>query len=124
MTNNNIILFDMDGTLTEARGEFKTELLLNLRQLSKYADIGILTGSDMNYVQSQMSKLIKFSEVRFKTHLLPCNGTKHYEPPVYSDDDFQLVHENNMESLLGEQCQREIFKIITMFNLDQNVGYL
>ena len=34
MINNNIVLFDMDGTLTEARGKFNTELLLNLRQLS------------------------------------------------------------------------------------------
>ena len=118
MINNNIVLFDMDGTLTEARGKFNTELLLNLRQLSKYTEIGILTGSDLNYIQSQMLKLIRFSEVRFVTHLLPCNGTKHLLPPIYSDDDFRLVHENNMENCLGKDCLREIMRTITQLQAD------
>ena len=47
MIKNNIVLFDMDGTLTEARGSFNTELLLSLRKLAKHADIRILTGSDL-----------------------------------------------------------------------------
>ena len=96
MNKKNIVLFDMDGTLTEARGIFKTELLFSLRKLSKHADIGILTGSDLNYVNEQMIKLIKFSELRFVTHLLPCNGTKHYAPPNNSSEDYRLIHQNDM----------------------------
>ena len=37
MIKNNIVLFDMDGTLTEARGKFNTELLLTLRAAPVYA---------------------------------------------------------------------------------------
>jgi hydroxymethylpyrimidine pyrophosphatase-like HAD family hydrolase len=74
----NIVLFDMDGTLTEPRGKFNTELLLDLRRLSKHADIGIVTGSDIDYINQQMEKLIKYSELRYITHLLPCNGTKYF----------------------------------------------
>jgi len=118
MINNNIVLFDMDGTLTEPRGKFNTELLLNLRNLSRHTEIGILTGSDLNYIESQMLKLIKYSEIRFKTHLLPCNGTKHLLPPKYPDDDFKLVHENNKESHLKEIHHREILKIITQLQAD------
>jgi len=118
MINNNIVLFDMDGTLTEPRGKFNTELLLNLRELSRHAEIGILTGSDLNYIESQMLKLIKYSEIRFKTYLLPCNGTKQLIPPQYPDDKFKLVHENDMESHLGTHCHREILRVITQLQAD------
>tara|TARA_Y100001963_G_C6781077_1_gene449903 strand:+ start:1909 stop:2715 length:807 start_codon:yes stop_codon:yes gene_type:complete len=113
MINNKIVLFDMDGTLTEPRGLLNTELLLPLRELSRHAEIGVLTGSDYNYIQSQLLKLIKFSEIRFKLHLLPCNGTKHYSPPQYPQEDFTLIHENNMEQELGNPALKEIYKILT-----------
>ena len=100
----NIVLFDMDGTLTEARGKFNTELMLDLRQLSRHADIGILTGSDLEYVNEQMKKLIRFSELRFVTHLLPCNGTKHYAPPNSSSEEYRLVHTNDMSKELSHAC--------------------
>jgi len=113
MINNNIVLFDMDGTLTEPRGLFDTELLLSLRELSRHAEIGILTGSDFKYIESQLLRLLKFSEIRFKLHLLPCNGTKYYKPPAYSNDDFVIDHENDMKKELGDSCLREIFRILS-----------
>ena len=118
MSKKNIVLFDMDGTLTEPRGKFNTELLLNLRQLSKHSEIGIVTGSDLNYIKSQVLDFIKFSEIRFKTHLLPCNGTKHYKPPTLKEDEFELIHENDMKEQLGKTCFTEVFKIITQFQAD------
>ena len=118
MIKNNIVLFDMDGTLTEARGSFNTELLLSLRKLAKHADIGILTGSDLDYINEQMIKLIKFSELRFVTHLLPCNGTKHYAPPNNSSEDYRLVHQNDMSKELSPTCLRSLFKIITQCQND------
>tara|TARA_R100000152_G_C6772165_1_gene198938 strand:- start:200 stop:1003 length:804 start_codon:yes stop_codon:yes gene_type:complete len=118
MINNNIVLFDMDGTLTEPRGDFDTELFLSLRKLSKYAEIGIVTGSDMNYIEDQLLKLMKFSELRFKLHILPCNGTKYYKPPKYPQDDFVLSFEKDMAQELSYVCLREIFKIITKFQSD------
>tara|TARA_R100000406_G_scaffold88556_1_gene73978 strand:+ start:704 stop:1510 length:807 start_codon:yes stop_codon:yes gene_type:complete len=113
-----IVLFDMDGTLTEARGKFQTELILDLRALSRYADIGIVTGSDIDYINQQMEKLIKFSELRYVTHLLPCNGTKYYRPPTQSDDEYTLVHDNSMSRQLPKNCLREVFKVITNMQAD------
>ena len=113
MIKNNIVLFDMDGTLTEARGKFNTELLLTLRKLAEFADIGIVTGSDINYVNEQMIKLIKFSELRFITHLLPCNGTKYYKPPSSNDEDYSLSNSTCMSKELNPDCLKELFKIIT-----------
>jgi phosphomannomutase len=114
----NIVLFDMDGTLTEARGKFNTELLLDLRKLSQYADIGIVTGSDIDYVNQQMEKLIKYSELRYITHILPCNGTKYYRPPSHCDDGYTLVHNNDMARELPSDCLREVFKVLTSSQAD------
>ena len=51
---NRIVLFDMDGTLTPPRMEFDKTLLNPLRSLSEHSQIGILTGSDFDYVNQQM----------------------------------------------------------------------
>ena len=99
---NSIVLFDMDGTLTPPRKEFDTELLPALTELSKVAEIGILTGSDYNYVLQQMGLLIDNSEIRYKLHILPCNGTKYYPPPQTATHKHELVFEKNMRQELGE----------------------
>ncbi len=47
-------LFDMDGTLTEARRPAKKEIAAALFNLSEHGDIGILTGSHLKYVIEQL----------------------------------------------------------------------
>ena len=112
MNKKHIVLFDMDGTLTKPREEFDKRLLQPLRDLSNHAEIGILTGSDLDYVNQQMDLLIRFSELRYKTHLLPCNGTKHLLPPNSSMEEYQLVHEMDMEKHLGTSCFRQLMMIL------------
>ena len=77
----NIVLFDMDGTLTPPRGPMDISLLPVLEKLSQHAEIGIVTGSDYNYLKQQLGLLLNHPTVRNKLHLLPCNGTKHFYPP-------------------------------------------
>ena len=85
-----IVLFDMDGTLTKPREEFESFLLPTLTDLAEKAEIGIVSGSDYNYICEQMGRILKRSHIRYKTHLLPCNGTKHYTPPKSNVDDYEL----------------------------------
>ena len=110
---NNIVLFDMDGTLSEPRQKFHSELLLDFRKIINYSEIGILTGADYSDIEFQLNKIMRFSEVRFHMHLLPCNGTKHYTPPTTAQDYFKLRYENSMPNQLGKACFRELFKIIS-----------
>ena len=112
MIKKHIVLFDMDGTLTEPREAFDKRLLEPLRELSIYSEIGILTGSDQDYLFEQMNLLIRYSELRYLTHLLPCNGTKHYSPPRLPDDVYKLIHEKNMEEHLGVGCFRQLMMIL------------
>ena len=112
MNRKHIVLFDMDGTLTPPREPLDRKLLQPLRDLSLHADIGILTGSDIDYLKFQMKYLIKYSELRYKTHLLPCNGTKHYTPPTESDEKHKLIHNVDMNQHLGDESFRQLMMIL------------
>ncbi len=114
-----IVLFDMDGTLTEPRQQFNPKILEpSLRRLSEFAEIGIITGSDEDYLREQMKSFLKNSSCRYKTHLMPCNGTKYFKPPQTADGDFELAHEVFMEKELGEKKYRELICELICSQLD------
>jgi len=117
--NKTITLFDMDGTLTEPRKEFDKSLLRVLSELSSISDIGIVSGSDYNYISEQLHFLMYKTSLRYKLQLFPCNGTKHYTPPEHSDDDFELKYEVNMQEQVGEETFQELIGLI----LKQQVSY-
>ena len=101
-----IVLFDMDGTLTAPRESFDNSLYSSFKELSKHAQIGIVTGSSYKYIQQQLWNLLIDGTLRFKIHLLPCNGTIYYAPYPFARGNglpkFELVHESNMRNEIGE----------------------
>ena len=52
----NLILFDLDGTLTPARMKAEREIVRHLVKLSHCADIGIVSGSPWEYIGGQSKK--------------------------------------------------------------------
>ena len=112
MVNRDIVLFDMDGTLTEARQPFASFLSSPLWSLGYVADIGIVTGSDMNYVEEQLHELIVKHSIRYHLHILPCNGTKWYKPPQFPVENHELVYDVNMESEIGKEKYRKLMEIL------------
>ena len=46
-----IVLFDMDGTLTPPRESLEESLIPVLEQLAEVAEIGIVTGSNHDYLK-------------------------------------------------------------------------
>ena len=59
-----IVLFDMDGTLTPPRQSLDLDLLGPLKVLTHYSDIGIVTGSDIDYLRDQLKFLLINSKSR------------------------------------------------------------
>ena len=116
-----IVLFDMDGTLTEPRESFDPILLPSLLELSKKADIGILTGSDLNYVNQQLKDLLNNKEMRTKIHLLPCNGTKYYAPPLVNTGNFELIHEANIKDQIGDQDFKQV--MISLIEIQSELDF-
>ena len=108
----NIVLFDMDGTLTPPRQALDHNLLGPLKVLTHYSDIGIVTGSGIEYIQQQLNLLLTNSRIRYKLHLCPCNGTKHYTPPSYNHEKHKLNFHLSFLENIGENNFNRIMKIL------------
>ena len=81
------VLFDMDGTLTEARKPIKSDMVECINNLSKFANIGIVTGSPKDYIVEQLklgTETWDADTLRRITYY-PCNGTQ-----VYAYDKFLM----------------------------------
>ena len=102
----------MDGTLTEPRKEFNTNLLDTLKKLAEHAEIGIVSGSDTDYIYQQMDYLLNKSELRYRIHILPCNGTKYFKPPQTAEQRHELVYSVDMKSELGESKFNQLMACI------------
>ena len=107
-----IVLFDMDGTLTPARKRLEWDTIDALSDLQKAEiEIGIVTGSDMDYVRQQCDLIFDISPINcFDIHYLPCNGTKYYR---YRSTGFEAVYENDMRKKLGEERFRNLMQLLT-----------
>ena len=65
----NLVLFDMDGTLTPPRSHLDYNLVDTLRELVRFAEIGIVTGSDLDYLIQQCGFLTEQDQLKLKVHL-------------------------------------------------------
>jgi phosphomannomutase len=116
MSNNNkIFLFDLDGTLSESRKLVSPKLAFALRDLTKYGKIGIVSGSDYNFIKEQMVDAWQIIPCN-KIIILPCNGTKKYVwNNVGINANFVLTHELLMKEHIGSsifaQVLQQIFKL-------------
>lgn len=96
----NIVLFDMDGTLTPARRPTTPDIVDMITQITAIPDcaIGIVSGSPLPYIMEQMGDAINIAPG--KIVIMPCNGTQVYK---YSLDNraFCPVYEKDMKEELG-----------------------
>ncbi|MDB4337617.1 HAD-IIB family hydrolase [bacterium] len=106
-----VVLFDMDGTLTPPRKQITREMVRKLKDLSKIADIGIVTGSGYDYLISQCKELwydigtVSPSSIT----LLPCNGTQVYTSKY---GKFSLKHKADMRKELGSESLDTIMRCL------------
>ncbi len=113
-TKEKVFLFDMDGTLTPARKCIEPNMIKALKELSKHARIGVITGSDYDYIMEQLGALFDAEGIPLdKIDLLPCNGTKKY---VHKKDykqgkGFDLVSEADMLNEIGRKKYNEVVRL-------------
>ena len=107
MTKLNVIaLFDMDGTLTLPRKKIKSETIQSLKRLSSIARIGIISGSDFEYIIEQCSAMFDMGCVSINdVDILPCNGTKLIR---WSGNDYEVQHEVDMIEEIGDRTYKNI----------------
>lgn len=80
------ILLDMDGTITEPRGKVKPDMVKFLGEISVYADIFVVSGSDINYLHEQCGDAFVRAGIAQRITLMPCNGTKVYRYSLSAGD--------------------------------------
>tara|TARA_Y100000034_G_C6854201_1_gene387895 strand:- start:9 stop:785 length:777 start_codon:yes stop_codon:yes gene_type:complete len=109
-----IILFDVDGTLTPPREIIEDFMIDKLIELQKFNfDIGLVTGSDLNYLKEQCQPLFESTEFfSQRVHYLPCNGTKYYKLNQYSV--FQKIYSLSMR----EHINKELYEELIWFLMD------
>ena len=112
MNLNNLVLFDVDGTSTEARQSVQKSMLIALRELSRYAEIGFVTGSGMEYIKEQLWPLLADPLIRQNCHLLPCNGTQYTIPLGGEEIIFTTLSQAFMEEELTSPVFNKIMKML------------
>ena len=104
----NIVLFDMDGTLTEHRESIKENMIAAIANLLESSEIGIVTGSDSDYVFQQCKILFENKYIdKTKLHLYPCNGTKVFKWSIESGS-YEEVYSISMIEELGQDSYNAI----------------
>ena len=104
-----IFLFDMDGTLTPARREIESSTINSLKSLAARCRVGIVTGSDFDYVMQQMSRAFEVGGVPVdRIDILPCNGTKKYT--ASKSGSYVLDNEVNMVDEIGRDNYNHILR--------------
>lgn len=97
MTKNddsNIVLFDMDGTLTPPRQAMTTEVKNALIRLLDRAKVGVVSGSGMEYIRQQIPE-----DILARLDLFPCNGTQRW---TFADGKLvQLGESPSMKEQIG-----------------------
>ena len=105
-----IVLFDMDGTLTAPRQKMGMMIASALARLQRANySVGIVTGSDIKYVEEQCGIMFDFSPVNYRTvHYFPCNGTKYY---TYGAEQKEMHNVSMQDSLGREKYNQIIYKL-------------
>ena len=115
---NSLVLFVVDGTLTEPRQRINKDILISLRELSFVTEIGLLTGSNLEYIKEQLWPLLADPELSLNCHILPCNGTEYYIPNPESPGNFIEIHKNSMWQKLGFEKFQVVMKTLMMLQAD------
>lgn len=75
---HNIVLFDMDGTLTPPRKPIEDDVIQALKELLSVTKVGLVTGSGYEYVKQQCASFLSSDISLENFYILPCNGTQKY----------------------------------------------
>lgn len=98
----NVVLFDMDGTLTEPRQIVSNEMLNKLEELSSFSKIGIVSGSGFDYVMEQIGNELVHTEFADLIEIMPCNGTQLYKYNFHTNE-YENIVLCDMKNHIGEK---------------------
>jgi phosphomannomutase len=110
-----VALFDMDGTLTEPRSLIASDMVDSLISLSKKYKIGIVSGSNFDYIMEQCGSLFKKNRDLSNFTIFPCNGTQKYtwDKNEWETGSWKKESSLNMRLHLGELKYRRLISMLS-----------
>lgn len=95
-----IILFDVDGTLTQSRNKIEAPMIAKLKEISKHVTIGAVGGSDITKIKEQIGEAIDLFEYVFSE-----NGLVSYHRG-------EKFHSKSINEYLGEDRQKQLVNFL------------
>jgi phosphomannomutase len=105
----NIILFDVDGTLTIPRNKVSSQMLDFLKSLHDKIDIGIVGGSDLSKIKEQLGEnLLSYDYVDY---VFSENG-------LVAHKNGELIHKNNIIQYMGNDKMKKFINYVLHYIAD------
>ena len=119
------LIFDMDGTLTDARKKIQEDVLNELRRLRGKYKLYLVTGSNYTKVEEQIGKenmLLLFEKV------FCCNGTSVYNTNLDPDDELyplepELIHKVQLEDHYSQADLNHIISVLLKYAAKNHTKY-
>ena len=108
------LLFDMDGTLTDARQPITPDVVAALSQTTNGIKRHLVTGSDMSKIEEQIPNNIMLS---LFSRIYACNGTKVFNCDIDMDDENlpiepELIHKVTLKDHYSEADLNHIINVL------------
>ena len=119
-----IVLFDMDGTTTPARKSMPRDIAEKLFILhNRGYDIGIISGSGLNYILEQCDVFFKMYGTRLDNlKIYPCNGTKYFKWNVERNEP-EKVYNSSIRTELGDSKLKRVLNALLNYQIDLMNNY-
>ena len=107
-------MFDMDGTLTDARQPITNEVVTTLKVIKPSIKKYLVTGSDMSKIEEQIPHEILLSQFE---KVYACNGTRVYNCNLDMDDETrpiepELIHQVSLSDYYSESDINHIINVL------------
>lgn len=106
-----VFLFDLDGTLCRSRKKVQENIIETLSKANESVEVGILTGSDLDFLKEQCEELFLSLPHKHKVYAMACNGTKSFI--VEKSDNkiiYHLLKEESIKKHIGRDNFTELMK--------------
>ncbi len=119
-----VFLFDLDGTLCKSRKPVTAKLVALLSKASEYVEIGILTGSDLDFLKEQCKRLFENLCYKNKVYALACNGTKSFLVDNKNNKlSYTLIKEENLREKIGEEKFKAVMRELIYEQTESMIDY-
>ncbi len=118
-----VFLFDLDGTLCRSRKKVQKNIIETLSKANESVEVGILTGSDLDFLKEQCEELFLSLSYSHKVYAMACNGTKSFiVEKVDNKIVYNLLREESIKNHIGQDNFTELMRELVFMQAELITG--